>query len=524
MVNSRRMAGLTVVAVAAVLAGSGCTTQLKAKRIAKAGDVPVAGAPYYLPFTQFTIGITRRLTHCGPKKDENGNPLGAAIEIKVIPSITRAEAPDPQRLYVIDFDSLQGALKKTNVKVQYHPNGMLKTVNAAAEDRTGPVVIGAVTTAAKIAVSAATGGMAPASGPPPLIKCAADVTKALGIIEEKVPLLEPKAAEVTRLAGELASLTAQGQVLGRKAWPEEGQALWAKKLQALSAAQDGLIAIQSEVAGALSTLSVAEKSAFVWPSTGEDRGPTQLPVAPLTDAQIKKWGAFDEGTESKIRAAPQIFVSLTSTSPIARTKPCLAEAKPDKSDTECYRDAQAGLKYRVSAAGSLVLCMQSFDEVQCKDDQEQTCKRLVCPVDAVLAGVSGPISQLGPVFTLPLKSAVFTNKSVTAVFDEQGRPQELGVVSSAAAEEAVTTAASVTDTVLKARESVVTTRLERLKEETELLKAEKELAAAKKALETPTEAQEELVALQADTALLTARLANLEAAAALKKAQQLGGP
>jgi hypothetical protein len=168
--------------------------------------------------------------------------------------------------------------------------------------------------------------------------------------------------------------------------------------------------------------------------------------------------------------------------------------------------------------------MQSFDEVQCKDDQEQTCKRLVCPVDAVLAGVSGPISQLGPVFTLPLKSAVFTNKSVTAVFDEQGRPQELGVVSSAAAEEAVTTAASVTDTVLKARESVVTTRLERLKEETELLKAEKELAAAKKALETPTEAQEELVALQADTALLTARLANLEAAAALKKAQQLGGP
>lgn len=356
-----------------------------------------------------------------------------------------------------------------------------------------------------------------AEGKPVSIECSDDVVQARETIEKKAPLLEPKAARVASLAGELASLTAQGQVLG-DAWPDAGKTLWSEKQQELRAAHNELMTLQSQVAEALGKVSVVEQSALAWPTHGEERGPVRVPVATLTNEQIAKWGVFDEETARSLKAATPLWVWLTSASPIARTKPCLAGATPDRKDKECNRDAQAGLKYRVPAVGELVLCMQ------CEEEGDGACKATVCPAEKTLARVSAPISQLGPVFTLPLKSAVFTNKSVTAVFDEQGRPLELGVVSSAAAEEAVTTAASVTDTVLKARESVVSTRLERLKEETEILKAEKELAAAKKALEAPTEAQEELVALQADTALLNARLANLEAQAALQKAQQLGDP
>jgi hypothetical protein len=506
MVNSTRFPWLTMAAVAAVVGGSGCTTQLEATRIATATDVPVAGAPYYLPFTQFTIGITRRVTRCGsPGLDEKGNALPETIDITVIPTISRAEMPDPQRLYVIDFNSLQSALKKTNVKVQYHPNGMLKAVNAAAEDRTGPVVIGAVTTAAKLAVSVATGqrySLFEAGRKP--FGCSADVLEALATIKDQAPKIEPTAAAVTRLAGELASLTAQGQVLG-KAWGPEGRALWAKKQQDLSDAQAALTTLQSNVAAALAKLSVVEAKLFVWPKTGEDRGPTQVPVAALTDEQIATWGNFDQDAVKAIQTPTLVYVSLTSTSPIARTTVCLAGDAKGSADPECARDdSTPGLKYRVPAEGSLRLC-----------------ETAACETGTAIKTVSGPINQLGPIFTLPLRSAVFTNKTVSAVFDEQGRPMELGVVSSAAAEEAVATAAGVTDTVLKARDSVVTTRLERLKAETEILKAEKELAAAQQALAAPTEQQTELVALQADTALLTARLANLQAQEALQKAQQL---
>ena len=165
-----------------------------------------------------------------------------------------------------------------------------------------------------------------------------------------------------------------------------------------------------------------------------------------------------------------------------------------------------GLKYRVPVQGRLQICTS------------EDCQNSVVAEDENL------FSQLGPIFTLPLKSAVFTHKTVVAEFDQQGRPAKLGVTSKAAAEKAASAADAVVDKGLAVREGIVSTKLERMKEETALLTAQKELEVARAALapSPATSAQAQAgEAFAAETALLQAELANVNARIALEAAKRL---
>jgi hypothetical protein len=213
-----------------------------------------------------------------------------------------------------------------------------------------------------------------------------------------------------------------------------------------------------------------------------------------------------------------VFARLCSVSPIGRPVRCDGAPEDPKAKEEWTKREKdlRGLKYRVPVQGRLQICNTTSCNV-C-DTTKASCK------DRVFADEENLFSQLGPIFTLPLKSAVFTHKTVVAEFDQQGRPAKLGVTSKAAAEKAASTADAVVDKALAVRDGLVSTKLERIKEETALLTAQKELEAAQAALAPPPATSDQVKAREAfaaDTALLEAELANVEARMALEAAKRL---
>ena len=140
----------------------------------------------------------------------------------------------------------------------------------------------------------------------------------------------------------------------------------------------------------------------------------------------------------------------------------------------------------------------------------------------VFAVDAGLVSQLGPVFALPLKNYPFMNQTIEATFNDAGQPTRLGFKSDAAADKAAGAFGSLVDEAVKIREArKPKSEVEKLKEETELLKAKADLAAAKKALEPPKfgTQSDAAAAFTADTTVLQAELAKLQAEAALAAAR-----
>jgi hypothetical protein len=482
---------------ALALSATGCTTSLNAIRMGSGDELPAAGAPYSLPFAQYTIGITRRLVAC---RDEKKKP--AAI-IEVTAEITRTDVPDPAHHYVIDLESLHGATKKSNLVVAYHENGNIKSVNAASEDRTA-VVIGNVVRSLGtiIKAGAAAGAAADAeaevcltyAGDPPAGKV--DIRK---LVDETIPAqageMKKLERQVTRLTARLAGETRLAAVLGNTRKPDDRKRI----VDIATELADADVALSNATAAlkqSLAIVSVTDKA--VWPPDGATFGPANL-VDAIPVETLDEWVATDDEGLEVLQSESRVNVALESTVAQSAAHTCVPA---------CPDIGVEGLKYRMPLPGRLHVFTH-----RAKDDKVQTVNQ-----------APGPIAQLGRVYALPLKSVAFSSRKAKAEFNEAGVPVLLGVESDATAEGAT---AALSDTLTQAAEirgSVVTSKLERVKAETELLKAQKELEAAQAAFLPPKllEANQTSAALARDTALLEAELANLEARRALDEARQLG--
>lgn len=464
---------------------AGCTTSLNAVRVTDAAVVPTAGAPYSLNFSQFEITITRRLKACF---DEDDTPK---MIVAVLPEIKRLEVPDPKRQYVIDLDSMQSFFKKTNLEIEYHPNGILKSINSAAEDRSAEVVGSVTTTFGKIAIAAAgAGGLKPQA-------CKRTTRDLLKKIEDDQKALEAVTKEVEALTAEVDRLTAIGSALG-KAWGEEDRQALASEIDSLHEARRDVIVKGESLKGQLKKIS--DVVTVTWPLDGETflSDGTQT-VREIDEDLVNEWGSADRNS---LVAQTAVWLKLDSPNPLRRKEPC---------GVTCADDVAAGLKYRVPVQGRLLVCTAST----CDEAKEE-----------VIGQNAGPIPQLGHVFTLPLKSGLFSDKSVTAAFSEAGTPTKIGIKTNSVAEKGASTLGGVVDQVLAVRDKTVTSKMDRIKAETELLKAQKGLADAEKALEPPmNEAQAAATeAFQADAALAKAELASIEAHIALEAAKKQVSP
>ncbi|MCB1735076.1 MAG: hypothetical protein KDI89_07890 [Gammaproteobacteria bacterium] len=469
---------------------SGCT-QLAVEHIEPGSEIPKVGAPYFLPFTQYEITATRRVNAC------NSNATQAP-PVAVDVSINAKEARDPRREYVIDIASLRSFFKTTDLTIDYHPNGALKSINATATDQTGAALTSVFKSVGKL-VSVAGFGLMSGGGTPPQPPCTTTTEtnfRNKDTLEQRVKVLT---RNITRSTANIERLTAIAAAKGDH-WSDRDRDEMVNAIDTLYRDQEELGDTNEALKATLKALTVEYKT--VWPPDGETFISDQTIIPDLTDAQIRKWFNVSDEERAQIVAGSKVWAVIrgaNGNTPIARTSPCAPGS--------CPEDSIKGLKYRFPVPGEILAC----DTKGCADGE-------------VLSSRSGLINQLGYVYTLPLNNYLFMDQTITASFSESGQPTSLGATSSAAAVTAASTFGGLVDEVVAYRQAnKPKTELEKIQEETALLTAKAELAAAQKALNPPppdNEAQSKAAAaFQADASVLDAELAYIKADAALREAK-----
>lgn len=493
----------TSVVLAALGLLSGCATELRSVHVGHAGDVPLAGAPYNLTFTQYELRMVRRLTTCpgSGKSEAEDQQLKVVTKVDVKPT----EVRDPAREYVIDFLALRSFLKTTEVKVEYHENGALKSVNASADDKTAATlgaVVGAVgkvalATVSPAAAAAAKGNLGLMVKPPSEVPdaCTFEVQRALRDLPALQAALKRKTRELERATVTLNQLVAWAAGLG-DAVTNDLRRRFDQQFPRVVRLQDELQALKDQVEAVLEKLTT-EAQSQTWPPDGDARQSSGTLFKDLTAKELAAWAhQASPRTLAELQARTRVHAGLKGATPMSTADP----DKPRPTDATV-----AGLKYRMAVPGALRLCSQACDH----------------PGAEEIGSHPGLISQLGPVMTLPLKNYPFMTQTLTASFDTGGRPTTLGYRSEAAADKAAGALNNVVDEVLKVREArKPKTELQQLKEETELLEAQAKNAAAKKALDPAkfSEQADAVAAFDADRSVLEARLALLKAQQAMDEA------
>lgn len=485
-----------------------CTTELKATRVVDGAAVPVAGAPYNLPYTRFRIHVVRRVVSCwhertpeqarltGERYDRSVKVINVQVQATAVPE----QARDPLRSYVIDLVSLQSFFKTTDLQVSYYDSGMLKAVNGSAEDMTGEFLASAAGAAAKVFAGAA--GFKTSSGEkggaPLPATCTEKVAAAVAALERLEPVLAESSARIAAQAAELQQLVDLAVATGRN-YPAVDRAELTRRMRELIGLQRDHAATQAEIERHLALTAVTDD--VTWPADGETFvSPTPV-VAAIGADVVRRWTGKSNADFVDDTA---VYFALSASEKIGRAMPC---------GSKCTDDEAAGLKYRMPALGVLSMCAAL---TPAQPDKLPRCD------DATAVTPAGMISQLGPIYTLPLHSTLFSKKSVTASFSEHGMPTEIGTRSTAAAGKAATTFASLADAAALVKTSRAGREAADLQSRIDVLKLRKELQVATDALSPapPDPRQETADAFTLDTAMLNAELANLKARAALADARR----
>lgn len=488
---ARRQARVGVVAVLGVFALAGCTS-LKVNDFDGSVDTR-RGIAYFLPLTQFDTTVTWAAS-C----DKWTDVLSITPKVEATPQT----GPDPNGLQVIDYRSLSSFTKTSNVKVDFHESGAIKSINASADDRTGEILTSTLVAAGKVIKAVAFAGDDKVTCTTALVADLGTTAALKSNVDQKTKDLE-KATEV--LTALNARVTREGGSL-----TDQMRRQHSRQIGEVTALQIELDALKAQLAEALKPVSHAEKSIF--PATGDqlatDKG-LQLPTAVLAKWVARKKDENDQQFQTRlagIAATKSVWAEL-SINPTFRDLGSVGKATP-----------KDGIRYRVAVPGSLKFCPGS-----------------VCtpaPGDA-LAATPEPIKTFpvktlhkASTFFLPFESEAFTNGALTATFNEAGVMTSAGYEQKRAQGEALasvggTLADQVASLVTAAREDKKTD-LELLQEATALDKAKKERDdAAKALLEADPDPNAALIAsLTASTALKQAELADKNADIALAEARR----
>lgn len=145
-----------------LLATTACTTQLTNTTLSATKGVPSAGFVYALPAAE--VGISGRVTlkSCGISSIFDAELPGAMVQPKfAVTAAAVVEMIPGDEHIVLDYRHLAAFSKTGKLDVAMHDNGMLKSVNAGAEDH-GPEIAGNVIKAAATIAPFFIGG--PAAG------------------------------------------------------------------------------------------------------------------------------------------------------------------------------------------------------------------------------------------------------------------------------------------------------------------------------------------------------------------------
>ncbi len=146
-----------IISIAGVLLMvTGCSTTLNTQRLS-ASKEPDWGVLYNLPMAAFDTEAKFMVKGCS--MSSGGTPL-LTYELISGTAVHRLE-PDPLETYTLRYDLLNSPLKITSATVKLHPNKMIKSLVAEADDRSAQVIASVGTTVLNLAKAAALAGVSP---------------------------------------------------------------------------------------------------------------------------------------------------------------------------------------------------------------------------------------------------------------------------------------------------------------------------------------------------------------------------
>jgi len=475
--------------IALLVAALGCTacTSLKVHEFNPALPASRVGIPYPLGFTQYKIELTRRVIACG-----NEMKVAAAAKIEE----TR-NAPDPQRRYVIDPNSLGSMVKTSDVKLEYHPNGLVGALNASAVDKTGDIIANVGTTAVKIASLAAAAGGPAGACKPEVVQALADVEAQQAKVATANDVLERSLARMKRAREKVEALGA--------ATDESAKAEASKAYDELIVSTSRQKAETEKLDALLAKITY--KQVVRWPENGDvGRG-----VYRMDPDVLANWALNLSGDPlNPARAQLDIFIQLETVSsdgrPLPLVRPGDSAAPPTGSGIDEKIDPALGIPFRQPGYGELKICNINF----CDRGGE------------VLATQAGSALQLGQIYYLPCRSRPFTSVECKFELTEDGWLKSMGTSNKEAALAGATNAAkSLFESAGTIQSTLSGAGVAALEAKTKALKAQADYQAAVSSLAANPNAASlaEVAALNANIEVARARKNLIEAEAELVRAQ-----
>jgi hypothetical protein len=498
----------------------GCV-ELRVSKLEVGHPYDGVGWQYSLPFAQFQVVAARTFDGC-----ENG-----VMKIKYAVSATVTTVPDASQTYLIDYRSLSNVTKISDIKVTKFTNEMLQSVNGSAEDRSGQIIVNAITALGTIAATVATGGapipspappapqpgpeaqpVKPPSLPPPgpIANACSDVVKGevLRAFDHQKALddaTKKTTAAVTAATTRLTTLTAAVQAMG-------GHLTAASQATLISAVDAVLNATAAQVAAADAAAKnqdiLTDSQDFRIPSTGaldRDGAITALiPPPPET-----KWTA-------QAVAADFFTVAL-------RVEPITGASIPAPSVS---RKAQTGIVYREPGRGRVIICSDNkattkelvADVVSCINHGESA---LIIP-SSTAAIWEGPVPQFGNLLYLPYSNGAFENNLVSAAFNQDGSLANAEYQAKSSAEAATASFQSASAAAQTTAQAIAQAQIARLNLKTAAVTAQANLVTAQNSLATAVASSSPSISPASQLAQITTQNNLVSAQAAATVAQQIG--
>lgn len=507
------------------VASLGGCTELQSSLVGNGGKEALQGGILYsLPMAQYQLETSFRLTSC-PDLSIAGIPVEAgkillAPDFEIKQTAEEKIVPDPDKLYVLNYEEMSGPTKTSTLKVDLHENGTIKNINAGVSDRTTEVAKAAIKTGFKVVQLA--------SGLPTI----ATFDKATGVMSAGVictpyaeQLIIKRGATDNKQRTETATLLGKTQTLEQaRAVVEASDTPSDQAIAALEAALQESLAAERALAGTQKLLAKIDaaltvKVSDIWPKKGTERTTrTRMPAPPI--AKLLMDGSFTLASDdlkaqvitTSLAELPAQLAVLTeiskATNTGARTGNC------SSGTWDCSTDRQ-GVYYRVPAKAYLRSCMTG-------SDLSTTC--LGIPEDSLLLNEYLDVPQLGVLAVLPLKNGVGQDNVLAATFSDKGMLETFSYdEKSASLEKIAGVLDDAADNALAFKELRRTAELEDLKLEQQKVEARNALQAAI-AEGQPDPTTESIAQINSETELLNALLARMSAQKALDEAKAAQTP
>lgn len=444
-----RFAPRLIIAATLATGAAGCSTQLVVNRVLPNAEPP-AGVVYFLPLVEYEVKLVRQLVRCD---DVDQNSADANLAVKTAATATTRYLQDPDHAYSIDYDKLSSALKKTDVTIELHENGTLKSVNASVTDETRQVIANVVSGVARLALISAglPGAQLDDKGKP--------VDRNVCTPAARSALKSLKSLEAAIKAGQSAIEATETEIADSKEHPDKLKPL-REKLKKLKDEQ----AANGKLRDKAVEFLTHTKLHHFRPKTDM----RQAPLAPMPEL-LSKW--FTEVG----KATPEVAEAMTATVAVAG-----ASQTGKAGNAVVNGDA---FYYRQPADAILVVCPGTA----CLD---AATKVLLLPEDKRLLSTPTVVPQLGVLARLAFENGAFESNILKATFRPSGMLEKLESSSKASATEASAAFKDSVEVLGKVKDQKRKEGLQQLGDDADRLKAEKarldaelELEKSRKALD-----------------------------------------